>query len=125
VDEGTWTFTEALVGKGHEKEIENLSRESLDNAENRTLRKMGGFGKKYFLKLPGNQVGGDTGTFPSIDKKNFLDFSTVKEMSVSIKREVDKWLRKLEAGHIQGGLETDTLKVKPKLQDIRPDGGGA
>lgn len=28
------------------------------------------------------------------------------------------------SGHIQGGLETDALKVKPKLQDIRPDGGG-
>lgn len=76
----------------------------MGNAENRTLRKMGGFGKKYFLKLLGNQVGGDTGTFPSIDKENFLDFSTVKEMLISIKREVDKWLRKLEAVIFKVGL---------------------
>jgi hypothetical protein len=47
--EGRQTFAdnaEALSGKGQEKEIENLSRDSLGNAENRMLRKMEDGGKK-------------------------------------------------------------------------------
>jgi hypothetical protein len=63
-------------------------------------------------------------TFPLMNKENFLDFSNVKEMLLSIKNEVDKLLNKMEAGHIQVGLEPDALKVKPKLQDIWHDGGG-
>ncbi|GLT53004.1 hypothetical protein SLA2020_263040 [Shorea laevis] len=85
---------------------------------------MDAFGKKDFLTLPRNQAGGDAETFPSMDKENFLDFNTIKEMLSSIKREVDRSLSKLEAGHIQVGPETNALKVKPKLQDIRLHGGG-
>lgn len=66
------------MGKGHEKEIGILSRDSLGNEENQTLRKMDCFGKKDLLALSGNQAGKEAGTFPSMDKENFLDFSTRK-----------------------------------------------
>lgn len=78
MEDGRQTFVEALLGKEQEKEIENLSRDSLGIAENQTLRKMEDFGKQDLLMLPGNHTGGDTGTSPSMDKEKFLDFSTVK-----------------------------------------------
>jgi hypothetical protein len=39
--------------------------------------------RKIFLMLPRNHAGGNTRTFPLMDKENFLDFSTLKEMMIS------------------------------------------
>jgi hypothetical protein len=55
-----------------------LSRDSLGNEENRTLRKRNGFGMKDLLMLPKNSVGGEAETIPMIDKENFLHFNIVK-----------------------------------------------
>jgi hypothetical protein len=45
-----------------------------------TLKKMDGFGKKEILLLPESEVGGDNVIVPLMAKKNFLDFSFVKDM---------------------------------------------
>jgi hypothetical protein len=37
---------------------------------------------------------------------------------VDIKREVDRWLSKLEVGQILTGFGTNAIKIKSKLQDI-------
>lgn len=77
LEEAKRTYAKALVGKGYEKEIVILGRDSMGNEENRTLRKVDDFGKKDTLMLPENQAGEEAGTFPSIDKEIFLDFSRV------------------------------------------------
>lgn len=76
--------------KGYEKEIVILGRDSMGN-ENRMLRKVDDFEKKDTLTLPKNQAGKKAGTFPSIDKQIFLDFSNVKEMLLFIKKM--KWIK--------------------------------
>ena len=88
------------------------------------LKKMDSFGKKYILLLQRGQAGSDNVIFTSKAKESFLDFSFVKNMVISIKREVDRWLSKLEAGQIPIEPGTDAIKIKPKLQDITNDGGG-
>lgn len=95
VEEDNRTFTEVLIGKGHEKELEILSGDIMGKAENHPLRKMDDFGKKVMETLPRNQVGGDHGNFPSMYKANVIPVSIAKEMPNSIK-EVDSWLSKLE-----------------------------
>jgi hypothetical protein len=96
----------------------------LHNLEIQMLKKMDSFGKKEILLLQRGQAGSDNVIFTSKAKENFLDFSSLKNMVISIKREVDRWLSKLEAGQIPIEPGTDAIMIKPKPQDITNDGGG-
>lgn len=71
-----------------------LIRDSMGNEENQMMKKVALFVRKI-LTLPGNQVGGEAGMFPS-EKEILLDFSCVKDMLLFIKDEVDRCLSKLE-----------------------------
>lgn len=63
-----------------------MSRDSLGNTENQSLRRLDDFGKKDILTLPRNQAGRDSGKFPSMDKENVIPLSIVKERMISIKK---------------------------------------
>lgn len=89
MEEDKWTFAEVSTGKGHERELQILSGDILGKAKNHLLRKLDDFGKKVLETLLGNQVGGDHGKFPLLDKANVIPISIVKEILNSIKKEVD------------------------------------
>jgi hypothetical protein len=124
VKNGRQLYVEVLVGKGHDRKIEDLAREKSDNTEVQTLKKMDGFGNKDFVLFPENQAGGDSVIFPLVVKEDLPHLCSVTNMLVSLKREVERCLGKLGVGKISIELGNNAVTFRTKRQGIESEGGG-
>jgi hypothetical protein len=71
----------------------------LGNTKAQTLKKRDGFGNKDFVLLLENQAGGDYLIFFHLMvKEDLLDLSSVTDMLVSLKKEMERCLGKLGVG---------------------------
>lgn len=103
VDQGRRSYTDALVGKGQSQEFEYPGRGRVGNSEVQILKSKDGNGRKEKKALPGihgNQEGDDSSKIFSADLGEVFELRSLRNLLVSLKKEVGRCLERLELGQL-------------------------